>query len=164
MKYDVKYLASDLLEGRETGMPGEKLAVDYIAGKFGNVGPDALWRKRELSAGLHLQGATGAGPDEHHADWDAGNLKQDEKFFPMPFSASGAARGKIYKVGYGIQAPELKHEDLKDLVLTDRIVAISISSPDGIHPHSKYLAYHDLKARAEKVIATGGDRHRVLQR
>ena len=45
--------------------------------------------------------------------------------------------------------------NLKDLVLTDRIAAIAISSPDGTHPHSKYLAYQDLQARAEKVIALG---------
>jgi hypothetical protein len=38
MRYDVKYLASDQLEGREAGTPGEKLAADYVAAKFGNVG------------------------------------------------------------------------------------------------------------------------------
>ncbi len=26
------------------------------------------------------------------------------------------------------------------------IVALSISSPDGVHPHSKFLAYHDLRS------------------
>lgn len=34
MKYDVKYLASDELEGRFTGTNGEKLAAKYIISKF----------------------------------------------------------------------------------------------------------------------------------
>lgn len=38
MRYDVQYLASDRLEGREAGTPGEKLAVDYVVAKYGNVG------------------------------------------------------------------------------------------------------------------------------
>ena len=154
MKYDVKYLASDLLEGRETGMPGEKLAVDYIARKFGNVGLMPYGDKASYLQAFTFKAQPVLGP-MNTMQLGRRKLKQGEQFFPMPFSASGAARGKIYKVGYAIQAPELKHEDLKDLVLTDRIAAIAISSPDGTHPHSKYLAYQDLKARAEKVIALG---------
>ena len=38
MRYDVQYLASDLLEGREAGTKGERMAVDYIAGKFSTIG------------------------------------------------------------------------------------------------------------------------------
>jgi hypothetical protein len=38
MKYDVQYLASDLLEGRETGTRGEQLAYTYIAQKFASIG------------------------------------------------------------------------------------------------------------------------------
>lgn len=74
----------------------------------------------------------------------------------MPFSASGGARGKVIKLAYGIVAPELGYADYPDtLSLKDRIAAISISSPDGIHPHSKYLAHHDLQERAQKAADHG---------
>ena len=33
--------------------------------------------------------------------------------------------------------------------------ALSIGSPDGIHPHSKFLAHHDLQARAQKAADLG---------
>jgi hypothetical protein len=45
MKYDVQYLASDLLEGRETGTKGERLAADlHRPENVRKHRPDALWR------------------------------------------------------------------------------------------------------------------------
>lgn len=38
IQVDVAYLASDLLEGRETGTPGEVLAARYIAARFEELG------------------------------------------------------------------------------------------------------------------------------
>lgn len=38
LQVDVVYLASDLLEGRETGKTGERLAADYIAYRFKELG------------------------------------------------------------------------------------------------------------------------------
>ena len=38
LQVDVVYLASDLLEGRETGTQGEALALDYIASRFEELG------------------------------------------------------------------------------------------------------------------------------
>ena len=35
---DVVYLASDYLEGRETGLKGEQLAAEYIAWRFSQMG------------------------------------------------------------------------------------------------------------------------------
>lgn len=37
-KIDIVYLASDYLEGRETGSPGEQLAAEYIAHRFSEIG------------------------------------------------------------------------------------------------------------------------------
>ena len=38
MRVHVKYLASDQLEGRGVGTPGEKLATEYIAAQFASAG------------------------------------------------------------------------------------------------------------------------------
>ena len=40
LKEDLNYLASDLLEGRETGSEGAQKAADYIAGRFEDIGLD----------------------------------------------------------------------------------------------------------------------------
>lgn len=38
MKKDIKYLASDKLEGRETGTPGARLAAEHIALRYSEIG------------------------------------------------------------------------------------------------------------------------------
>ncbi|MDF1863394.1 MAG: M28 family peptidase [Saprospiraceae bacterium] len=38
LRIDVIYLASDLLQGRETGTPGEALAAQYVASRFEEIG------------------------------------------------------------------------------------------------------------------------------
>jgi aminopeptidase YwaD len=155
MRNDVRYLASDLLEGREAGTPGEKLAVDYIAAKFGNVGLMPYG-----DGATYLQAFTFQAEPQRGANCtlQLGRKKPklDEQWMPLGFSASGLARGKLLKLGYGIVAPELHYADYPDtLKLKDRVVALSVSSPDGIHPHSKFLAHHDLMARAQRAADQG---------
>ena len=38
LKAEITYLASDKLEGRRTGTPGEKLAYEYLSDQFGKTG------------------------------------------------------------------------------------------------------------------------------
>jgi hypothetical protein len=154
MQYDVKYLASDRLEGREAGTPGEKLAADYIAAKFGNSGLMPYGDSTTYLQAFTFQAEPVLGPDQF-LQIGRSTLKLDEAYAVLPFSATGSARGKLMKAAYGIQAPDLGTDNYKDLDPKGKIVALSISSPDGVHPHSKYLAYHDLKARAEKAAELG---------
>lgn len=154
MRYDVQYLASDLLEGREAGTKGEKLAVDYIAGKFGNIGLMPYGDSASYIQSFTFNADPVLGPGNTLHIGRAG-LKIEEQYAVMPFSANGVARAKVKKVGYGIQAPELDYDDYKDEDVKGWIAAIAIGSPDGIHPHSKFLAYHDLAARAEKAAELG---------
>ncbi len=155
MRYDVKYLASDLLEGREAGTPGEKLAVDYIAAKYGNAG---LMPYGDSAS--YLQAFTfNAEPEIGTANalqLGRKKLTYGTDYFALSYSGNGNVFGKILKLGYGIGAPELGTNDFADSTdLKDRVAALSISSPDGIHPHSKYLAYHDLQGRAQKAADLG---------
>ncbi|MBX2973011.1 MAG: M28 family peptidase [Flavobacteriales bacterium] len=154
MRYDVQYLASDLLEGREAGTKGEKMAVDYIAGKFGNIGlmPYGDTATYIQSFTFNADPVLGA---SNTLQIGRAKLKMDEQFAVMPFSATGAARAKVKKVGYGIHAPDLKYDDYADEDVKGWVAAIAVGSPDGIHPHSKYLAYHDLSARAAKAAELG---------
>lgn len=155
MRYDVKYLASDLLEGREAGTPGERLAVDYIAAKFGNVGLMPYGNNASYLQPFTFNAEPRLG-EGNTLQIGRRKLKVGEHWYPLTFSASGPVRGKVLKLEYGIVAPELNRYDYPDSAnFKDRVVAFSVSSPDGIHPHSKYLAYHDLQARAEKAAAHG---------
>ena len=154
LQADVRYLASDTLEGREAGTPGERLAAEYIAAEFKRLG-----LKPKGNTGSYLQAFTFQAPPVsgpgNHLQIGRSTLKPGEDFHPISLSAAGVARGTILKVEHGIHAPELGHDDYKDLDLTGRVAAMLISSPDGIHPHSKYLAHHDLRGRIEQAVKRG---------
>ena len=153
MRADVRHLASDELEGREAGTPGEKLAADHVARRFADIG-----LKPHGDNGTYLQAfAFNADPElgaETRLQIGRTTLRPAQ-FHPLAFSKSGGARGKLMVVGHGIQAPELGHDDYAGLDMKDRVAVIDIGSPDGIHPHSKFLAWHDPAVRAEKAAALG---------
>ncbi len=154
MKYDVQYLASDLLEGRETGTRGEQLAYTYIAQKYASIGlmpygDSATYLQAytfaaqpEVGPGTVLQ--IGRRKLALHAD-----------FYPLSSSASKEVFTKLHRLEFGIEAPELGRNEYDGIDVKDKAVAFSISSPDGIHPHSKFLAYHDLRARIDNAIKHG---------
>ncbi len=154
MKYDLQYLASDLLEGREAGTKGERMAADYILQKCGSIGLMPYG-----DSATYLQKFTFAAPPQVgpkcHLQLGRRILKVGEDYYPISLSATAQVRAKVLKCGYGIAAPELNYDDFSGLQLKDRCAAISIGSPDGIHPHSKYLAHHDLRGRIEKAIELG---------
>ncbi|HMC98013.1 MAG TPA: hypothetical protein VKG92_10175, partial [Flavobacteriales bacterium] len=124
----MKYLASDLLEGRETGTPGEKLAVDYIAAKFGNVGlmpygDSATYLQAFTFDAQPVLGAANT------LQVGRKRMKMGEQFFPLAFSGSGGVRSKMIKVGYGIQAPELGRSDYDGQDVKGFVAGIAIGSP-----------------------------------
>lgn len=154
MRSDVRFLANDSLEGRESGTPGEKIAADHVAEQFKAIGLEPMGDNGTYLQAFTFNGQPVLGP-ANRLNIGRSLLKLNEQFYPLAFSASNGVRGKVMKVGYGIEAPELDRNDYANIETQGRIVAINISSPDGIHPHSKFLAYHDLHARAEKAVEKG---------
>ncbi|MFZ1686075.1 MAG: M28 family peptidase [Flavobacteriales bacterium] len=154
MQYDVQYLASDLLEGREAGTKGEKLAADYIMTKFQNAGlipyGDSVTYLQKFAFAAHPV----LGP-KNSLQLGRKKFKEGDEWFPMAYSDTGVVFGKLMKVGYGIEAPQLGRNDYDGVDVKGWVAAISISSPDGVHPHSKYIEHNDLRKRAELAISKG---------
>ena len=125
MRYDVQYLASDLLEGREAGTRGEKMAVDYIAGKFGNAGLMPYGDSATYIQAFSFNADPVAGAN-NTLQIGRTKLKRGEQYEVMPFSASNTVRAKVKKVGHGIQAPELNYDDYKDEEVKGWVAAIAI--------------------------------------
>lgn len=156
MRYDVQYLASDRLEGRETGTPGEKLAYEYIIGKYENVGlmpygDNATYLQAFPFSAPPVRGAGNT------LQVGRNKLKLGADYYPVSWSTNGTVRSRTARVSYGIVAPELGRNDYADIDVKDRAVVLRTSSPDGIHPHSKWAAYHDLGARIEKAVSLGAN-------
>ena len=153
MKADIQYLASDDLEGRDTGTEGEAKAAAYISKRFQELGLKGAGADGGYFQSFEFTG-TPVLDIENKLMVDY-TLQADSLYFPLNFSGSAKVEGKAVYVGFGIQAEDLGYDDYKDLEVKGNPVLIDVSSPDGIHPHSAYLAYHDLRDRAEKAEKLG---------
>jgi hypothetical protein len=155
IKKDVYVLADDAMQGREAGTPSELQAALYISTRFMQnklkpMGSQNYFKPFEFRA------ETKAG-ENNVLTLNTKTLKLNSDFYPLSYSSSDEVKGRLIKAGFGIIAPELNYDDYKDIQeqVKGNIAVIEISSPDGIHPHSKYIAYHDLGKRIETAKKMG---------
>jgi Iap family predicted aminopeptidase len=155
IKKDVYVLADDAMQGREAGTPSELQAALYISTRFMQnklkpMGSQNYFKPFEFRA------ETKAG-ENNVLTLNTKTLKLNSDFYPLSYSSSDEVKGRLIKTGFGIIAPELNYDDYKNIQeqVKGNIAVIEISSPDGIHPHSKYIAYHDLGKRIETAKKMG---------
>ena len=155
LKDHIYYLASDKLQGRNTGSKGEKLAYKYIIRQYKKIG---LSPKAE--SGSYLQSFTFSygkkivGKNE--VIINGTKLILNEDYYPINFSGSGTVKGKIADVGFGIIAPAISYDSYKNLTnLKDAIFLIECSTPEGDDPHSAYAQYADINSKIQNAINKG---------
>ena len=156
---DVWFLANDFLEGREAGTRGEQLAADYLAHHFASLGLKPLFDGEDGPSyrqpfTVYLPAAV-APRTALVIDGQAMTLDRD--FYPLHLSANEELQNlPLVDVGFGIDAPELDYRDYDPTTdYAGKAFLLNYSSPDGVHPHSKYAAYHDLATRVELAKAKG---------
>jgi len=111
MRQHVTYLASDAMDGRLTGTPGEKLATQYVADVFKRMGLEAYgdegwFEPFEFTAGVAL-GDGNALSVEGVERVGKLVLQADKDWRPLSFSQLGdvVASGVVF-AGYGIETPD----------------------------------------------------------
>ena len=155
MENDLFFLASDSLKGRKPGTVEADVARDMIAGRM-------------LELGIEPMGENGyfqkfPVPEYAAVDYDATNLSVGRAplqghvdFYPVSISShTGKASGKTVYVGYGITTEDGSYDDFNGLTIDGAIAVMNVSSPDGIHPHSAYAAYHSLNQRVANLVEKG---------
>src|SRR5678815_3467578 len=153
-KKDISALASDKFMGRGTGTEGEKMASDYIVSYFKKLkltpkGTDGFLQPFTFTADAKTGTST-----QFYINSKSYRLNDD--FYPLSFSGNGITSGYIVKAGYGIVAPDLKHDDYAGkFSLSKKIFVIETGTPDGNNPHGKFAGYDDLKKKTETAIAKG---------
>jgi aminopeptidase YwaD len=151
LQSDIEYLASDELQGRMTGEAGERLAASYIAMRFKKIGLTPLPNKTDYYSDFDFTATPILGENNELKINDL-KLLLGEDFYPASYSASGKANGKLVNVGFGITDESLNYNDFSDNIEPGSVFLLNISSPDGIHPHSKYLKHHDVLTRIEDAL------------
>ncbi len=153
LKKHISTLASDAFEGRETGTKGEQLSYDYIISQFKEIGLKPRGEKKFLQEFPFTEGANIGKSTQLYIN--VKSYKLDTDFFPLQYSGNGIVTNYITKVGYGIYAPALKHDDYEGKInIAKRIFLIESSSPDSSNPHGKYGDY-DLRQRIDYAKSRG---------
>ena len=145
----VKFLASDLLEGRGVGVRGGELATEYIASQFAVAG-----LKPAGDHGTYFQKVPLIGSEA-----DAGlTLTADIKGAVVSFRWLDELSGGSYAqktnadfeadavfVGHGITAPEFNWDDYKDIDVKGKVVVLFTNEPPSDNPKyfgGKALTYY----------------------
>ena len=141
IRKDITILSDNKMEGRETGTRGEKMALKFLHKRFERIG---------LETSIHRFTFNGNVIIEFNEEL------LDLGFYPTQYSSDAVVENtELIDVDFGIEATDLDYSDYSNVDVKGKIVIINTSSPDGIHPHSKYLNYHDLKLRSETAKDKG---------
>lgn len=134
IKAHIRYLASDELQGRRSGSPGNDLASSYIAARFRAAGLKPLgdgasyYQKFPVFVGAKL-GKENRLWTRTEKGTETLDLGQD--YMPLIFTGNGQVEGEVVFAGYGISRPDINYDDYKDLDVKGKIVLVLRHTPDG---------------------------------
>ncbi|MGB3076172.1 MAG: M28 family peptidase [Chitinophagales bacterium] len=154
LKEHIYFLASDKLEGRNTGSKGEQEAYKYLIRQYKSWGLLPKGEQGYLQSFNFTYGKKMSGKNQLAIN--GVTMKLNEDFYPVNASGNGKAEGKIVDVGFGIVAPAIGYDSYKNLSnLKGSIYLMECSTPDGDDAHSKYGPFSDLKTRIENAKSKG---------
>ncbi|HVN32144.1 MAG TPA: M20/M25/M40 family metallo-hydrolase [Thermoanaerobaculaceae bacterium] len=158
LSYDVHFLASGALEGRFSGSEGAKVAAEFIADRFRDLGLRPASEDGGYFQHFSFIARVHPGPGNALAFAFPGatrTAKVEEDFRPLSFSSSGTASGEVVFAGYGIHAPDLRYDDYAGLDVKGKVVLVMRFSPDGDDPASKFQPHMALRRKASEARAQG---------
>ena len=134
MRPHVKFLASDLLEGRGVGTRGGDLAAEYIASQFAVAGAIPAGDK-----GTYFQNFTLVGTFPQPATTlliGSKSYKWLDEFVGVTFTQMPEAElnADAIFVGHGIVAPEYQWDDYKGLDARGKVVVLFTGEPPSDDP------------------------------
>src|SRR6185369_3790731 len=130
----VRFLASELLEGRGPASRGDRLAEEYIAAQLEGLGlepgaPDGTWYQP-----FDVVGITSEAPAVAH--FTKGGQSVDLRYRDDYVAFSGVqgpqastGGGEVVFVGYGIVAPEYQWDDYKGADLKGKTLVMLVGDP-----------------------------------
>src|SRR5437899_2415057 len=132
MDAHLRFLASDLLEGRAPATRGGRLAAEYIAAQFQALGLQPAGANGTYFQPVALVGMTPAPT----LSWGKAGGASDTLAYRDAFVAWGerpeadlAASGEVVFVGYGIRAPEWQWDDYKGADLHGKVLLMLVNDP-----------------------------------
>jgi len=134
IRAQVRFLASDFLEGRGTGQRGGDLAAEYIATQFALEGLKPAGDSGTYMQKVPMVGVTTA-PETTFSlvpsKGAARDLKQLSEYVTYNETQQPESQvdAKIVFVGYGIEAPEFRWDDYKGVDVKGKVLLMLVNEP-----------------------------------
>lgn len=128
----IRFLSSDLLEGRAPATRGGRLTAEYIAAQLRGAGVEpGAGESYFQRVPIDVVGADPATIRVAASGKASASFRYPEDVVVWPGSATEAsqARGEIVFVGYGSTAPEYRWDDFKDVDLKGKILLVLVNDP-----------------------------------
>ncbi len=149
---DVKYLASEELEGRGIGTDGLEKAAEYVAKSFQESGLNVTiaggdpYQEFEITDGAKLgkkNAISFVGPNGETI-----SLNIDDQFKVCAFGGSGNFNSPVVFAGYGIQAEDAGYNDFSTIDVKDKVVIMMRRNPQQANPHGSFAVGHGISRHA----------------
>ena len=155
----VEFLADDLLEGRATASRGYDLAAAYVASQFRQNGLAPAMGGESFYQNVPLLEATAVLPGSSaELVLDDGKVVFEYSTHYLPSAdftaASSTLSAPLAFAGYGVDAPELDHNDFATVDVKGRI-AIILSGAPAKFPHDQ-RAYYSWSTRKWNTLIEHG--------
>ena len=163
---DIKYLASDELEGRGVGLAGLDAAADYIRDEFARAGLaiDAVhggpFQTFSMSTGAtpgSLNSLEFTGPKNTKL-----SLVLNTDFAPQSFGAAGAFYGELAFCGYGVAASEKNFDEFAGIDLRGKVAIILRKVPQQGNPQGAFAetrrgmsTHAELRTKLDRAFSRG---------
>jgi len=162
----LRFLASDALQGRMTGTPGYEAAAEYVASQLRLAGvapagtqdyfqpvPYAVASIDPVRSRVRVHRAGRARTLAWKSEWIAGAdvLREHAR-----------VRAPAVFVGYGVQAPELGHDDYAGLDVRGKIVVMMLGAPKRFAANPR--AFHSTRWVKKRIAVAQGAVGTVLLR
>lgn len=145
LRAHIRFLADDLLEGRGTGTRGYNLAASYLAAQFAALGLEPAGSDGSYFQPvplLHAQAIEGESSVRllRSGQEEVLELGRDALVMPNYSREASSITAPVVFVGFGVMAPELKHDDYAGVDVTGKIVALVRGAPASFPPTQR--AHH----------------------
>ena len=150
IRWHVRYLSHDLLEGRGTGQRGGDIAAEYIATQFAEYGLKPAGDHGTYMQKVPLVGITTL-PDTQFSlvpnKGETMNLKPLDEYvaYDQTQQPQSEVDADIVFVGYGIEAPEYGWDDYKGIDVRGKVLLMLVNEPPSDDPKffkGKALTYY----------------------
>ncbi|HEY4087561.1 MAG TPA: M28 family metallopeptidase [Bryobacteraceae bacterium] len=158
----VEYLASDALEGRNTGSEGHRKAAEYVASKFAQAGLKPAGENGSFIQPVSFQ--------TRQLDESASSLALrtnagtkilklgDDAYIRTSVDPASSLDAELVFVGYGLRIPEFHHDDFVGLDTKGKIAVYLSGAPKSVPgplaAHSQSTAERWKAMRAAGIIGT----------